>query len=227
MVGLGTTDARQSVDGALRNRIKERWGIELFVYADKESQPSEDIREEWESMQTSLLGHFERILSPLFWVNTSSTETTGGNPMPRKKIFISYAHKDDSHRKRLVEHLQVLENQGLVALWDDRQIGAGQNWYDEIDRQLQSCQVAVFLVSPAFLSSKFISTVEVPTLLGRHQQQGMHVMPLLIRDCTWELVPWLKAMQMRPAEAESLSNAPRKRDQQLKQVALEIAGLCQ
>lgn len=56
MVGLGTADARQSVDGELRDRIKARWGIELFVYADAEAQPTEDIREEWASMQTSLLG---------------------------------------------------------------------------------------------------------------------------------------------------------------------------
>ncbi len=120
----------------------------------------------------------------------------------------------------------MLENQQLVDIWDDRQIGAGQDWYNEIDRQLQSCKVAVFLVSPAFLGSKFISTVEVPTLLSRHQQQGMQVVPLLIRDCTWEVVPWLTAMQMRPAEAEPLSNTPRKRDQQLKQVAQEIANFC-
>ncbi|MDD5323007.1 MAG: toll/interleukin-1 receptor domain-containing protein [Methylococcales bacterium] len=146
--------------------------------------------------------------------------------MPRKKVFISYAHKDENHRKRLIEHLKVLENQQLVDIWDDRKIGAGQHWYNEIDRQLQSCKVAVFLVSPAFLGSKFISTVEVPTLLSRHQQQGMQVVPLLIRDCTWELMPWLTAMQMRPAEAEPLSNTPRKRDQQLKQVAQEIANFC-
>ena len=82
----------------------------------------------------------------------------------------------------------------------------------------------MFLVSPAFLGSKFITNVEVPKLLERHQQQGMHVLPLLIRDCSWEEVSWLKAMQIRPAEAESLSNTQRKRDQQLKQVALEIAG---
>jgi|APLak6261659701_1056019.scaffolds.fasta_scaffold00077_2 hypothetical protein len=227
MVGLGTSDVRQSVDSALRERIKTRWGIELFVFADTESQPSEDIREEWASVQTSLLDRFEGILGPLFLDSISSTQTTGGNTMSRKKVFISYAHKDDSHRKRLIEHLQVLENQQLVDIWDDRQIGAGQDWYAEIDRQLQSCKVAVFLVSPAFLGSKFISTIEVPTLLSRHQQQGMQVVPLLIRDCTWEVVPWLKAMQMRPTEAEPLSNTPRKRDQQLKQVALEIAGFCQ
>ncbi len=223
MVGLGTADARQGVDGTLRNRIQHLWGIELFVFGDKESHSSEDIQE-CESIEDSLLGHFERILSPLFLDSNSSTETTTGNSMPRQKVFISYAHNDEKHRKYLVEHLQVLENQQLIDIWDDRSIGAGQNWYDEINRELQSCKVAVFLVSPAFLGSKFITNVEVPKLLERHQQQGMHVLPLLIRDCSWEEVSWLKAMQIRPAEAESLSNTQRKRDQQLKQVALEIAG---
>ena len=233
MVGLGTADARQSVDGALRNRIKDRWGIEMFVFADVESQPSEDIREEWASMQTSILGHFKRILSPLFWDTSSLTKkrthSIGGNSMPRSKIFISYAHArlDKNRLKELDEHLKVLETQGLVDIWDDSRIGAGQDWYNEIDGQLQSCKVAVFLISPAFLGSTFITTVEVPTLLDRHQQQGMHVVPLLIRDCAWKTVPWLSAMQMRPADAEPLSDKPRRRDQQLKQVALEIANLCQ
>lgn len=148
--------------------------------------------------------------------------------MPRSKVFISYAHArlDKNRLIELVEHLKVLENQGLVDIWDDRKIGAGQDWYDQIDQQLNSCQVAVFLVSPAFLGSTFITNTEVPALLRRHQQQGMNVMPLLVRDCTWEEVPWLNAMQMRPPEATPLSNTPRKRDQQLKQVALEIAGFC-
>lgn len=228
ILGLGTADARQNVDGSLRNRIKERWGIELFVFADMESQKTKDIREEWASMQTSLLGHFERTLSPLFTDNSPTIVTTGDNPMPRSKVFISYAHArlDKNRLKALVEHLTVLENQGLVDIWDDHQIGAGQDWYDEIDRQLQSCKVAVFLVSPAFLGSKFISTVEVPTLLSRHQQQGMHVVPLLIRPCAWQTVSWLEPMQIRPSYAEPLPDKTRKRDEQLAQVALEIAGFC-
>ena len=80
------------------------------------------------------------------------------------------------------------------------------------------------MVSSPFLGSEFINNVEVPTLLERHQQQGMHVLPLLIRYCPWELVPWIEAIQMRPENREPLSDNERKRDQQLTQVALEIAG---
>lgn len=203
----------------------------MFIYADGESQPSEDVRKDWMKMQNSLMRHFTDILSPLYRDVSSlakaASQSTGDNTMPRSKVFISYAHEDERFRKQVVEHLKVLENQGLVDIWDDRSIGAGEDWYDKIDQQLQSCKVAVFLVSPAILGSTFISTVEVPSLLSRHQQQGMHVVPLLIRDCTWEVVPWLAAMQMRPPEAQPLSDTPRKRDQQLKQVAMEIARLCQ
>ena len=230
MVGLSSSDARKGVDAELRNRFKQYWGIEMFIYGDAESQPSETVRNEWIKMQTSLMRHFKSSLTPLFQgVSTSIvSHPPGGNSVPRSKVFISYAHArlDKNRLIELVEHLKVLENQGLVDIWDDRKIGAGQDWYDQIDQQLKSCQVAVFLVSPAFLGSTFITNTEVPTLLSQHQQQGMHVVPLLIRDCTWEVVPWLKAMQMRPPEAKPLSNTPRKRDQQLKQVALEIAGFC-
>ena len=223
MVGLGTADARQGVDGKLRDRIKESWGIELFVFGDKESHSSEDIQE-CESIEDSLLGHFERILSPLFFDSNSSTEKITGNSMSRNKVFICYAREDKEYLEYLVEHLKVLENQQLIDIWDDSKIGAGQNWRVEINKQLQSCKVAVFLVSSPFLGSEFINNVEVPTLLERHQQQGMHVLPLLIRYCPWELVPWIEAIQMRPENREPLSDNERKRDQQLTQVALEIAG---
>ena len=223
MVGLGITDARQGVDGKLRDRIKESWGIELFVFGDKESHSSEDIQE-CESIEDSLLGHFERILSPLFFDSNSSTEKITGNSMSRNKVFICYAREDKEYLEYLVEHLKVLENQQLIDIWDDSKIGAGQNWRVEINKQLQSCKVAVFLVSSPFLGSEFINNVEVPTLLERHQQQGMHVLPLLIRYCPWELVPWIEAIQMRPENREPLSDNERKRDQQLTQVALEIAG---
>jgi hypothetical protein len=52
--------------------------------------------------------------------------------MPKPTVFISYSHKDEAWKDRLVTHLKVLQEQGLVALWDDRRISAGDDWYEEI-----------------------------------------------------------------------------------------------
>jgi hypothetical protein len=56
---------------------------------------------------------------------------------PRPKIFISYSHKDESLKDELVAHFKVLQDAaGLVEVWDDERIGAGQAWKEEIKSPL-------------------------------------------------------------------------------------------
>lgn len=38
------------------------------------------------------------------------------------KVFISYSHKDEDWKNRLQTQLAVLENQGLLSVWEDRKI---------------------------------------------------------------------------------------------------------
>jgi hypothetical protein len=83
----------------------------------------------------------------------------------------------------------------------------------------------VLLVSPAFLTSQFILGEEVPRLLASHQQDGMMLMPVLVRDCPWSEVAWLAKLQMRPG-SKPLDPKKNKRETQLKDIALEIARFC-
>ena len=47
--------------------------------------------------------------------------------MTKPTVFVSYSHKDEEWKDRLVTHLGVLHHQGLLDLWDDRHIGAGED----------------------------------------------------------------------------------------------------
>jgi hypothetical protein len=38
------------------------------------------------------------------------------------KIFISYSHHDEAWKDRLVPHFSALQKQGLLEVWDDREI---------------------------------------------------------------------------------------------------------
>lgn len=76
--------------------------------------------------------------------------------MKSPSVFISYSHKDEAWKDRLVTHLGVLQSQGLLDLWDDRRIGAGQDWHQEIEQAMAAASVAVLLVSADFLTSQFI-----------------------------------------------------------------------
>jgi len=95
-----------------------------------------------------------------------------GEAIARTKVFISYAHKDDRWRERVVEQLGVLAKQGLLDIWDDRKIGAGDAWFDQIHMQMRSAKVALLLISSAFLTSDFILTHEVMTGRAEHGTRG-------------------------------------------------------
>ncbi|MCZ7361108.1 MAG: toll/interleukin-1 receptor domain-containing protein, partial [Candidatus Methanoperedens sp.] len=84
--------------------------------------------------------------------------------MTQPSVFISYSHKDEIWKDRLVTHLGVLEQEGLLDLWDDRRIGAGEDWEREIQKAMAKASVAVLLISADYLNSKFILGEEVPTL---------------------------------------------------------------
>ena len=69
----------------------------------------------------------------------------------KKNIFISYSHEDEEWKKRLVTHLGVLQKQGLLEVWDDKQIGAGDDWLGRIKGILDSVSMAILLISASIL----------------------------------------------------------------------------
>ena len=110
------------------------------------------------------------------------------------KIFISYSHKDEDWKDRLQEQLEVLALEGYFSVWDDRQIEPGDDWFAEIERELNQADVAVMLISASFLRSSFIRTEEIPTLLRRRKQEGIRLIPLILRPCRWQNIKWLKTI---------------------------------
>ncbi|HRJ53985.1 MAG TPA: toll/interleukin-1 receptor domain-containing protein [Candidatus Thiothrix moscowensis] len=111
------------------------------------------------------------------------------------RVFISYSHKDEAWKDRLQTQLAVLEMEGLLSVWEDRQIALGDSWYPEIETALNTADVAILLISADFLTSKFIRGEEIPRLLERREQQGICVIPLILKPCPWKKVGWLNAMQ--------------------------------
>ena len=110
------------------------------------------------------------------------------------KIFISYSHEDEVWKDRLQTQLAVLELEGYFSVWDDRQIKPGDDWFAEIERALNQADVAVMLISASFLTSTFIRTEEIPTLLLRRKQEGIRLIPLILKPCRWQNIKWLKAI---------------------------------
>ncbi|HWS85538.1 MAG TPA: tetratricopeptide repeat protein [Pyrinomonadaceae bacterium] len=107
--------------------------------------------------------------------------------MPPPKLFISYAHEDKEYKKRLVEHLEGLAAQGVIASWHDGQLVAGQQWDDEIVRNLGEARVILLLISSSFLRSDYISRVELALAGERYERGEVTVLPVLVRNVhAWE-----------------------------------------
>jgi hypothetical protein len=129
-------------------------------------------------------------------------------------------------KDRLITQLGVLQQQSILELWHDRRIGAGADWYQEICQAMEAADVAVLLVSADFLTSSFILREEVARLLARRQQEGLPIVPILVRPCAWEEVPWLARMQLRPLDARPLSAGNEHQiETELTAIAKEIAAL--
>jgi hypothetical protein len=124
--------------------------------------------------------------------------------MAKPTIFISYSHKDEVWKDRLMTHLRVPEDEGILELWEDRRIDSGEEWYQEIEKAIKRSSMAIFLVSADFLTSKFIREKEVPELLERRIKEGLYIFPVIIKPCVWKKVKWLHQMNVRPKDGKPL-----------------------
>ena len=63
--------------------------------------------------------------------------------------------------------------------------------------------MTICLISQNYLNSDFIRIKEIPRILNK-QKEGMIIFPVLIKNCTWKVVNWIKKLQMFPGDGLSL-----------------------
>lgn len=66
--------------------------------------------------------------------------------MPSPKVFVSYSHRDSEALEQLRRFLHTLEREGLLAVWMDTGLQAGDDWKRKIDQALAEATVAVLLI---------------------------------------------------------------------------------
>lgn len=110
-------------------------------------------------------------------------------------VFISYSRADQEWLHRVREYLDILDRRFNINSWDDTKIIAGTAWQAEIQKALKRAEVAILLVSPAFLNSDFIQREEVPALLTKARGRGTLILPLIVRHCLYNQLPVLSHFQ--------------------------------
>ena len=129
------------------------------------------------------------------------------------KVFIGYSHQDKRYLRdtSLLGYLKALENEGLVEFWHDERITTGNLWDKEVQTKITESNVALLLISQAFLNSSYIQNEEIPRFLEQRRSQGMIIFPIILSACDWESHRWLKETQFLPRDGKNIERDYRNR----------------
>jgi internalin A len=124
-------------------------------------------------------------------------------------LLYSYAHEDERYKDVLETHLKILQRQGTISTWSDREIGAGENWREEIMNELARADIILLLISSDFLASDFCYDVEMKRAMERDTNKEARVIPVIVRDCIWTKAPFAK-LQALPKDGRPVKSWPDK-----------------
>lgn len=108
------------------------------------------------------------------------------------KIFMSYAHQDEAMKTELDKALVALKKNEKIAVWQDRQLLAGQEWDKSIMDELLAADIILLLISVDFNNSRYIWEKELAVAMQRHEKNETRVIPVILRTCDWHSMPYGK-----------------------------------
>lgn len=121
--------------------------------------------------------------------NPEKSSTSSHTPLT---LFYSYAHADETLRDELDKHLKLLQRQGIITAWHDRDITAGTEWATAIDQNLNTADIILLLISANFLASDYCYETELTRALDRHTKGEARIIPIILKACDWESAPFGK-----------------------------------
>ncbi len=121
------------------------------------------------------------------------------------EVFISYHQKDEELREELEKHLATLLREKLITSWHKREIIAGQEFQDEINKYLKRAGLILLLVSPDFIASDYHWTFEVTRALEQNAAGKARVIPVLLRHADWETPP-IKELSPLPSNRKPIKS---------------------
>ena len=112
-----------------------------------------------------------------------------GNTSKKINLFISYCHDDIDYSQVLIgELIKFVKNSKIFEwnIWDDTKIHVGTFWDEEIQNNIQECNVALLLVSAGFMASDYIKEKEFNEFKKRYEEKGILIFPILLRPCDFK-----------------------------------------
>ncbi|MDQ3682171.1 MAG: toll/interleukin-1 receptor domain-containing protein [Bacteroidota bacterium] len=119
-------------------------------------------------------------------------------------LFISYSHEDEDLKNMLDKHLIMLKRLDKIEVWNDRKLIPGQEWDNEIKNELANAHIILLLISADFNNSEYIWEKELLQAMKRHQEGTARVVPIILRKCEWQQMPYAK-LQALPKGAKPVT----------------------
>lgn len=214
-----TTESQSRLTGIIRanlHTIHDELPARLNVQEEVNSINSTASRPLWTSVET--LKALERNQSKLSVVSDIGQEseqireldptrelaplepaTARITSAPRLKLFMSYSHRDHRYRDNFSVHLSILKNEGLIDVWWDGELRAGQDWEKIIWDELLSADVVILLMSNPFFASAYIQGIEMRIAQKRYEKNEILIVPVLLERCSLDAHTWLKRIQALPS----------------------------
>src|SRR5258708_19479216 len=105
------------------------------------------------------------------------------------EVLLCYAHKDEHLLKKLKIQLKPIQREGLVKIWHDRDISAGKDWEQEIDKHLNTAQIILLLISPDFIDSEYCYIIEMNRPMDRYKLGEVGAIHLILGPTDWDNRP--------------------------------------
>src|SRR6266446_4525256 len=114
--------------------------------------------------------------------------TVGGASAAYRPIslFSVYAPEDVLLHEQLEKHLSSLKRQALISLWSLDKILPGADRILEIERNLNTAQIILLLLSAGFFASEHCDDL-MTRALQRQKKDHVRVIPILLRPIDLEI----------------------------------------
>lgn len=143
------------------------------------------------------------------------------------RIVILYHHPDDKDFKiRLRDHLSHLIRKSIADIWDEGMINAGAEQEKEIQIQIQSAEIVLFLISASSLAHDSLNS-QLKKVIHRHEQEGLSLIPIRARSFVLEGSD-LEKYQILPRNGKPVNdNSWNDADEPYKEISEETTRLCE
>jgi tetratricopeptide (TPR) repeat protein len=113
-------------------------------------------------------------------------------------LFISYSHDDEEYFDVFSSGFsKVIKNARSYnwQIWNDTKIHVGSFWDEDIQKNVNGCDVALLLVSVGFMSSKYIEEKEYNQFVERYRKKGVLIVPIVFAPCDFQAWEDLSKLQ--------------------------------